>query len=53
MTDELLLVFGCGVSFLALSGAWVFLRSRLLETSVARSYTAPPREAAVLPPAKT
>lgn len=35
MDDRALLVFGCGVSFLAISGAYVFVRARYLfaETS--------------------
>lgn len=44
MTDELLLVFGCGVTFLALAGAYVFLRSRWLETPLARRTASRRRE---------
>lgn len=48
MTDELLLLFGCGVSFLALSGAYVFLRGRWLETPLARRAAVRPRETRVV-----
>lgn len=36
MTDELILVFGCGVTFLALAGAWTFLRGRMLDLPALR-----------------
>jgi len=36
MSDEVLLVAGCGVTFLALSGAYVYLRARWLGTPLAR-----------------
>jgi len=36
MTDEFLLVFGCGVTFLALGGAYIYLRTRMLDTPIVK-----------------
>jgi len=52
MTDEILLIFGCGVTFLALSGAYVLLRGHLLEITAARSRARRSPKHAAIEPAK-
>lgn len=50
MTDELLLVFGCAVTFLALAGAWIFVGGRMLDTPVLRRRKKKATAAADAPP---
>jgi hypothetical protein len=52
MTDEILLIFGCGVTFLAVSGAYVLLRGHLLEVTASRSRARPIAEDPAVAPAE-
>lgn len=53
MTDEVLLLFGCGVTFLAIAGAYVLLRGRLLDIAATRTRLPKIEEARVAAPAKS
>ncbi|MCU0668747.1 MAG: hypothetical protein MUF70_05275 [Myxococcota bacterium] len=49
MTDEVLLVFGCGVTFLALGGAYIYLRTHMLDTPLVKRVVSRRRGKRALP----